>query len=265
MDLFIELKNEFAAFRKHIYSKVDSFSTLICSTDDTIQKEEPRLSLQQEIIETELKSETSTYASVAQTSSAIPEAELFLQKNVTLRFPFWYSMETRRLIKKKVTVRKLALKGVNPDSFGEFKSFRSSVKYNIQKDYNTYLRHTESNLISDPKKFWSYFKNKNINSLDSLFYNNVCYENDGNIANAFADYFSSVFKPSTVFDGNDECKSNCIGDLVKIESVTYDNVVLDIRVLKSSLTVGVDNIPSYIIKGCIEFLIYPFLFCLTCR
>ncbi|GBO04204.1 hypothetical protein AVEN_217481-1 [Araneus ventricosus] len=73
VDLLIELKNEFAAFRKHIYSKVDSFSKLICSTDDTIQKEEPRPSLQQEIIETELKSETSTYASVAQTSSAIPE------------------------------------------------------------------------------------------------------------------------------------------------------------------------------------------------
>ncbi|GBL82798.1 hypothetical protein AVEN_106330-1 [Araneus ventricosus] len=109
-------------------------------------------------------------------------------------------------------------------------SLRSSV---IQKDYNMNLRHTENNLISDPKTFWSNFKNKNINSPDSLFYNNVCYENDGDIANAFADYFSSVFKPSTDFDGNDECKSNCVGDLVKIKSVTYDDVVLDIRELKS--------------------------------
>ncbi|GBN17747.1 hypothetical protein AVEN_167372-1 [Araneus ventricosus] len=106
-------------------------------------------------------------------------------------------METKRLIEKKATARKLALKGVNPDSFDEFKSLRSSVEYNIQKDYNTYLRHTENNLISDPKKFWSYFKNENINTPDSLFYNNVCYENDGDIANAFADYFSSVFKSST--------------------------------------------------------------------
>ncbi|GBM52691.1 hypothetical protein AVEN_130890-1 [Araneus ventricosus] len=122
-----------------------------------------------------------------------------------------------------------------------------------------YLRHTENNLISDPKKFWSYFKNKNINSSDSLFYNYVRYENDGDIANTFADYFSSVFKPSTDFDGNDECNSNCVGDLAKIENVTYDDVVLAIRELKSSLTVGVDNIPSFIIKGCTEFLIYPLL------
>ncbi|GBM22882.1 putative RNA-directed DNA polymerase from transposon BS [Araneus ventricosus] len=92
-----------------------------------------------------------------------------------------------------------------------------------------------------------------------LFYNNVRYENDCDIANAFADYFSSVFKPSTDFDGNDECNSNCVGDLIKIESVTYYDVVLAIRELKSSLTVGVDNIPSFIIKGCTEFLIYPLL------
>ncbi|GBM70007.1 hypothetical protein AVEN_155712-1 [Araneus ventricosus] len=131
----------------------------------------------------------------------------------------------------KATVCKLALKGVNLDLFDEFKSLRSSSKYNIRKDYNTYLRHTENNLISDPKKFWSYFKNKNINSPYSLFYNNVCYDNDSDIANAFADYFISAFKPSKVFDGNDECKSNCVGDLVKIECVTYDDVVLGIREL----------------------------------
>ncbi|GBN10495.1 hypothetical protein AVEN_191968-1 [Araneus ventricosus] len=75
MDLFIELKDEFSAFRKDIYSKVDSFSKLICPTDDTIQKENPRPSLQREITEIELKPETSTYASVAQTSSAIPEGK----------------------------------------------------------------------------------------------------------------------------------------------------------------------------------------------
>ncbi|GBN42304.1 hypothetical protein AVEN_4810-1 [Araneus ventricosus] len=168
-------------------------------------------------------------------------------------------MEIRRLIKRKATVRKLDLKSVNPDSFDEFKSLRSPVKYDIQKDYDTYLQLTENNLISDPKQFWSYFKNKNNNSPNSLYYNNMCYENDGDIANAFSAYFSSVFKPSTDFDGDYEYKSNCVGDLVKIDSLTYDDVVLAIRELKSSLTVGVDNIPTFIIKGCAEFFIYPLL------
>ncbi|GBM91347.1 hypothetical protein AVEN_6999-1 [Araneus ventricosus] len=117
----------------------------------------------------------------------------------------------------------------------------------------------ENDLVSDPRRFWSYFKNKNINSPDNLFYNNMRYNNDGDTANAFADYLSSAFKPSTDFDGNDECKSDCVGDLVKIKNVTYDDVVLTISELKSSPTVGVDNIPSFIIKGCSEFLIYPLL------
>ncbi|GBM44354.1 hypothetical protein AVEN_185659-1 [Araneus ventricosus] len=82
----------------------------------------------------------------------------------------------------------------------------------------------------------------------SFYYNNVCYEKDGDIANAFAEYFKSVFKSSTNYDIKDEFKSNCVGDLVKIDSVTYDDVVLAISGLKYSLNVGLDNIPSFIIR-----------------
>ncbi|GBN97603.1 hypothetical protein AVEN_176558-1 [Araneus ventricosus] len=90
-------------------------------------------------------------------------------------------METKRLMKRKATVRKLALKDVNPDLLDEFKSLRSSVKHNIQKNYNTYLRHMENDLVSDHRRFWSYFKNKNINCPDSLLYNNLRYNNDGDL------------------------------------------------------------------------------------
>ncbi|GBN36712.1 hypothetical protein AVEN_232659-1 [Araneus ventricosus] len=143
-----------------------------------------------------------------------------LRQTVTRRFPFWYTIETRRLLKRKAMVRRLALKCVNPDSVDEFRTLRSAVKFSIQKDYNTYLRLTKNNIISNPKRFWSYFNNTKHNSPNSLYYNNVCYENDGKIANAFADYFKSVFKPSTNYDIKNEFKSNCVGDLVKIDSVT---------------------------------------------
>ncbi|GBM37553.1 hypothetical protein AVEN_4215-1 [Araneus ventricosus] len=63
----------------------------------------------------------------------------------------------------------------------------------------------------------------------------------------------------TEFDEDDEYKSNFVGDLVKIVRVTYNDVVLAIRELKSSLTVGAEDIPSFIIKGCAEFFIYPLL------
>ncbi|GBN42060.1 putative RNA-directed DNA polymerase from transposon BS, partial [Araneus ventricosus] len=114
-----------------------------------------------------------------------------LKQTVTRRFPFWYTIETRRLLKRKARVRIFALKCVNPDSVDEFRALRSAVNSN--------------------------------------------------------------------YDIKNEFKSNCVGDLVKIDSVTYDDVGLAIKELKSSLTVGVDNIPSFIIKGCAEFFIYPLL------
>ncbi|GBM08623.1 hypothetical protein AVEN_52460-1 [Araneus ventricosus] len=60
MDLFIELKNEFASFRHDVYNKVDGFSKLLNSSTDSIQSDEPLSpvspSLQQEIFEAVVKS-----------------------------------------------------------------------------------------------------------------------------------------------------------------------------------------------------------------
>ncbi|GBM57525.1 hypothetical protein AVEN_97641-1 [Araneus ventricosus] len=79
MDLFIELKNEFASFRPDIYNKIDGFSKLLSPSTDSIQSDEPvspvSPSLQQEIFEAVVKSKDSTYASVAQSASALPEGQ----------------------------------------------------------------------------------------------------------------------------------------------------------------------------------------------
>ncbi|GBM53079.1 hypothetical protein AVEN_84046-1, partial [Araneus ventricosus] len=37
-------------------------------------------------------------------------------------------------------------------------------------------------------------------------------------------FFKSVFEPNTDYGKNDEFKGNCVGDLVKIDRVIYDNV-----------------------------------------
>ncbi|GBO43094.1 hypothetical protein AVEN_104872-1, partial [Araneus ventricosus] len=107
-----------------------------------------------------------------------------------------------------------------------------------------------------PKKFWSHFKkDKNNNHLpDKLYYNDKCFTKDIDIANAYADYFCSVFKPSSEYDSNDAVDFNGFGDFVGIDTITYDDVVVSIKELKSTSTIGIDNIPSFIIKGCAEFL-----------
>ncbi|GBM45431.1 hypothetical protein AVEN_159749-1 [Araneus ventricosus] len=77
-NLFIESKHEFAAFWKDIYDKVDDISRLIRPTFDSIQTDQLQppttSSLQQEIINDEMKSGVSKYVSVTQTPSAIHES-----------------------------------------------------------------------------------------------------------------------------------------------------------------------------------------------
>ncbi|GBN49613.1 hypothetical protein AVEN_118210-1, partial [Araneus ventricosus] len=75
----------------------------------------------------------------------------FLRQIATKRFAFWCSIVSRRLLKKKTMVRRLALKSENPYSTDEFRIFRSAVKHNIQKGNNTYLWLTENNLFPNPK------------------------------------------------------------------------------------------------------------------
>ena len=56
-----------------------------------------------------------------------------------------------------------------------------------------------------------------------------------------------------------DSSSGVPGDLIKIDCITYDDVASAIKELKSSLSVGVDNVPSFIVKGCAEHLIYPLI------
>ncbi|GBO17722.1 hypothetical protein AVEN_26899-1, partial [Araneus ventricosus] len=105
MDLFIELKNEFASFRHDIYNKVDGFSKLLSPSTDSIQSDEPvshvSPSLQQEILEAVVKSKDSTYASVAQSTSALPEGQ---------------SKVISRVVKGKKTNSKVVLNGAGKNS-----------------------------------------------------------------------------------------------------------------------------------------------------
>ncbi|GBM00927.1 putative RNA-directed DNA polymerase from transposon BS [Araneus ventricosus] len=126
-------------------------------------------------------------------------------------------------------------------------------------DYGNYLHLIEKDLISEPKKFWSHVKkDKNNNYLPGkLYYNGKCFINDIDVANVCAVYFCSVFKPTSEYDSNDAVDLNGFCDFVGIDTITYGDVVVAIKKLKSTSTVGIDNTHPFIIKGCAEFLVYP--------
>ena len=70
----------------------------------------------------------------------------------------------------------------------------------------------------------------------NIYYNNILFENDDDIANVFSKFFSSVYISSSNFDRNSDNTVNPLRDLVRVVAVSCDDVALAIRDLKSSLT-----------------------------
>ncbi|GBM51289.1 hypothetical protein AVEN_164371-1 [Araneus ventricosus] len=159
-----------------------------------------------------------------------------LKRAITKKFPFWYSVETKRLLRRKEIVRRLLLRHRNPVFIDEFRSSRTSVKFCIKRDHGNYLHLIEKDLISEPKKFWSHFKkDKNNNHLtDKLYYNDKYFTSDIDTANAYADYSCSVFKPCSEYDSNDSVNFNGFGDFFGIDTIIYDDVVVAFKELKST-------------------------------
>ncbi|GBN86143.1 hypothetical protein AVEN_96156-1 [Araneus ventricosus] len=181
-----------------------------------------------------------------------------LKPELLLRnFLFGIRLRPGDLLRRKEIVRRLLLKLRNSVFIDKFRSLRAGVKFGIRRDYGNYLHLIWKDLISEPKKFWSHFKkDKNNNHLPGkLYYNDKCFINDIGIA----DYFCSVFELSTEYDSNDDVAFNCCGVFVGIDTVTYDDVGMVVKELKSTSTIGIDNIPLLIIKGCDVFLVYPLL------
>ncbi|GBO40242.1 hypothetical protein AVEN_78288-1, partial [Araneus ventricosus] len=59
--------------------------------------------------------------------------------------------------------------------------------------------------------------------------------------------------PYSEYDSNDAVEFTGFCDFVGIDTVTYDDVVMAIKEFKSISTIGIDNIPPFIIKGCVPY------------
>lgn len=172
------------------------------------------------------------------------------------KFPIWFSSDLISLIKKKNKFRKHLNINYNLDKINSFKELRRLIKIRIGVDYKTYLMSIDNTLSSNPKEFWKFcsYKNKNKVNTCKMSYNSVELNNSNEIVEGFASYFQSVFKVSSNLDNfSNETGCNNIFDI-------SDNDIVDsIKQLKSSRSVGFDNVPSFIIKSCYEFFIYPLL------
>lgn len=171
-------------------------------------------------------------------------------------FPSWFTAELIALIRRKnVAHRKYRRSGDNMD-YLEFQQLRSAVKFCSRRDYRQFIRQTETEICSDPKKFWSFVNRKSASTrIGGVIRDDtgLVYDTPQGIVNSFARYFSGVYKryPNQVIHNSLNPPS------IDINCLTENDVFRCLRMLKPSMTSGPDLIPSFFLKDCGEVLVTP--------
>lgn len=95
-----------------------------------------------------------------------------------------------------------------------------------------------------------------------MYKDGIFYDNPQSIVNAFTEQFSSVYHTSSSYVENIDAFSGSFPNIslnVNIPSVSENDIRLAIHKLKNKPTSGFDQVPSYLIKDCVNIFIPPLL------
>jgi hypothetical protein len=173
------------------------------------------------------------------------------------KFPVRFSSEFKSYIREKNYFYRRFKKYKSNYLYDKISSCRRLVKATIRSDKLQWLKSIDDNLKTNPVHFWKYvslFRKSDNNSIDlEVDGKNLSQPRD--VAEAFAEYFKSVFNNPYLRDSFTASQSP---DSLFLASVSDSNVLKAIKRLRPSKSVGIDNIPAFIVKGCLDIL-YLFL------
>lgn len=129
--------------------------------------------------------------------------------------------------------------------------------------YYNYIGRIQDSFNSDPKKFWQYVaKKKSYNLPNVMQWEGNTANNDGEIADLFADFFNSVFDPiDDNFDPEPIFRTCLIDDNDTL--ITIDDISTVLKSLDVAKGSGPDLISPLVYKKCAESLAKPLLMLLS--
>jgi hypothetical protein len=172
--------------------------------------------------------------------------------------PPWISKELVKAIKQKKTLWRRVKKPIDERLKERFCILRQSIKNWIRCERKAYMRDIANEAFSNPKRFWSYysFKNKSKPVPDKIKYKGVSISDALERAEAFNDYFKSIYKDHTCCSPPNLCPVNSnISELLELIQVTPEDVLFSLlHNLDVSKATGPDKLPAIILKKCAESL-----------
>ena len=157
-------------------------------------------------------------------------------------------------------LRKLRSSNYINDSemINDFRRLRSELKCDIKRAQRHYLLDMESNIKSDPKKFWAY-----VNSLRKctgipaqMTYSGELLNSPEQIVNAFSAYFTNNYSDCAVTN-IDDFFDTTPNVSISLSIISESEVLGALKKLKSNLTAGHDGIPAFLLSDYASVLCYP--------
>ncbi|KAI5641183.1 hypothetical protein NE865_06653 [Phthorimaea operculella] len=193
--------------------------------------------------------------------------------STTYTYPEWYTSDIIKDIKEKAKWHKEYKISESEYAYEMFSLYRSQVKRKTEVEYENFKSRVQKQLIEDPYAFWSYVNNKRERRGKPHITKNGVVLQEYQCAQAFAEYFQSVFDRDAPRLDVEEAikaaaeKAGTSADRVHVPSLTLQEVRVAIERLKAKKSVGPDGIPPFLIKDCASVLGEPLLYlynlCLT--
>jgi hypothetical protein len=166
------------------------------------------------------------------------------------RYPVWFSADIIKDIKLKSRVHRQWKRSNCLSTYAHFANLRSSLKTRISSAYTSHMRRLEQNLQRNPRGFWRHISGlRSKGGFEPSVMFNDCQVSGIDAANAFANYFSSVYEKSSSSQNSPlpitACNNNTC---VYVGNFTVTDVCRAIGQLKPGLCPGPDGIPADLIK-----------------
>ena len=173
------------------------------------------------------------------------------------QWPSWFSSEVRDAVRMKEAMLLRFRRSRDIFYRDEFVRYRSLSKNLISRACGAYVDSVSASLRADPKSFWNHVRSKRgvTRIPGTMRHGDVEFVSGQSIVDAFANYFSGVYKQSTYTNlpdlGQDKGLSFVIND------ITLAEVEDALRGVKSACTAGVDQVPGFLLKDCAMVLARP--------
>ena len=170
------------------------------------------------------------------------------------RDPPWFDGEARHALNRRNTARRLAKRTNRDADWAHFRSLRNATKMLLRSKQKDYIDSLDELCRTNPKRFWSYFKNKTgSSSLPSeITYGEESSSDPAMKATLMNSYFGSVFQTSP-----DAPPDHAYGPTplpISTPSFSVDEVISILKRTNISSAQPPNDIPSQVLKHCAHAL-----------